>query len=195
MSKCRKIEQYLAGFVDGEISNEQYEELKAHLETCAECAGTAASLTDVSDILSPPDEIEMPTKGDWDELWTRIESEIAGSSPADKTTVPQRAEIEQRVVALGRLRAAKRVFLAAAALMLAAAVFLTWPGGAEVTAAEIEDMAALGRCSAGELALASGYGVRIETVEVEGGHRAGAVEIVRSAEFESVFRMADEGIF
>lgn len=85
MSTCPDMELYSA-FLDGEIANPWYDELKMHAENCADCKAHVERLQAVRDVFAADSAALNLDKEELDASYARLQSRLRYKKVAAKTT-------------------------------------------------------------------------------------------------------------
>lgn len=82
MKHCEKLEQKISAYLDGELSDAEYDEIEAHLDSCAGCQEYYRELESAQNILRQNVSFELPPGVDKDRMWRNIESQITIPQPS-----------------------------------------------------------------------------------------------------------------
>lgn len=76
----------LSPYLDGDLSDKRYEEIRLHLEDCAECREEAANWQDWQELFrSPEADLEVPSL-QWHRIRARLEERRSGPGAWDRLT-------------------------------------------------------------------------------------------------------------
>ena len=69
--KCDDIEVYLTGYLDGELTQQQRQRVRVHIETCPRCEATLEELREARDATGRL-ELERPSNQEWELIMSSI---------------------------------------------------------------------------------------------------------------------------
>jgi len=119
---CKKFEEKLSAYLDGELDYDARTELEAHLLECRECSEQLEEMRRIESfkpLLEPP---KVPQEK-WRECWEEIKKQTTDSLSAEK--------VRRSVASRRRAHYLRRVVFglgSAAAVAILLAVVLLWPG-------------------------------------------------------------------
>lgn len=73
---CKKIQQRIAAYIDGELPGNEHQELEAHLQSCRLCKKYEQETRETDALLRENISFDLPPEVDLTRIWEKIEPQI-----------------------------------------------------------------------------------------------------------------------
>ena len=79
---CQKTQQRIVAYIDGELSENEHQEIEVHLKTCQQCKQYEQEMRETDVLLRENISLDLPPEVDLTGIWEEIEPGIDMPGPS-----------------------------------------------------------------------------------------------------------------